>query len=184
MTTLHDPDPATVPVTTDETLAECLARDDVETIDTDPEVHEGHFDVYAPIVGMAVVGVVDDAGRALLLVTPDGEHAMLPHARVDPDETFAAVAPRTVADTTGLDVTVTGVEHIREKSFRRTTDGDLATGYDVVFRATPTSAPPDSPTASVGDGDWTADWYDDVPIDPTDTNDFDVVADVRALVEN
>ncbi|WP_435333109.1 NUDIX domain-containing protein [Haloarchaeobius sp. TZWWS8] len=156
----------------------------VESVEQPTEVHQGHYDVYEPIAGMAVVGVTDDAARVLLLVNEDAGHTLLPHAPVDPGEDFVAAGERAVRERVGIAVEVETIRRIRRKSFRAETDDDYeTTGYDVVFEATPrdSSDPPNDPAIDDGD-DWTVGWYETFPTDPERGNQ-NVVADIRSFLD-
>jgi 8-oxo-dGTP pyrophosphatase MutT (NUDIX family) len=130
---------------------------------------------------MAVVGITDEAGRVLLLVHEAAGHVMLPHARVEPERDFVAAARDAAEERTGLPVEIDRPVRIRRKTYRPAADADRkTTGYDVVFRASPSD--PDAVPEIDRNDDWSIDWYDDFPLDPA-TCDANVVADVRSLLE-
>ena len=161
-----------------------LDREGVEFIEKPSEEHEHHFEMYEPIQGVAIVGVTNDADEVLLLVDREAGHAVLPYAKVDPDEDWATVARRKTEELTGVAVSLDGTERVRRKQYRPEEGGDdrETTGYDVVFSASPVGD--EAATAAVGtceDNHWEAAWVDGIPADVD--ADGDVADDIRLFVE-
>lgn len=149
-----------------------------------PEVvdHQHHFDLYEPIDGMAVVGVTNDDGKVLLLVHDDEPLALLPHGPVEPGEDWAAAASRAVEEKTGVAVEIDGPELVKRKYFSPEGDDDRqTTAYQVFLHATPIADETAAGSSAKADqGDWTAGWFDEVPVD---ADHEEVEDDIRLFVD-
>ena len=148
------------------------------TYDERTYVHDDETHCAADAAGRAVVGVTNEHGEVLLLVA--GEHAILPNCTVDADEDWAAVARETAAETAGGPVTlkvvraVQRVEHCVEGA-----DVPHNVTFQVVLEASP-----DGETApTVEDDDWTAGWFDEVPVSlDAEDGHGDAVADIQRFL--
>ncbi|WP_254545600.1 hypothetical protein [Halomarina pelagica] len=166
-------------LTDPETLRE---RDDAEFIDAPPEAHQGHFEVYEPIAGMAISGVTDADGRLLLLRQEDERIPVLPYGQVSLDGDWVTAAREAVAVTTGVAVTIDGVVRVRRAAYRSET-GAETTGYDVVFSATPVGDLDLSDATGLScRHEWSATWNAPDAIELPDDEDNDVVSDIRSFL--
>lgn len=163
-------------LTDPETLRE---REDVELDEMPPEEHQGHFELYEPIAGMAIAGVIDADGQLLLLEHEDAPYPTMPYGQVVSAGDWVATMREAVADSTGVAVTVDGVRRVRHHTYRSGT-GEEATGYDVVFAASPEG---DGDLAAESGQDWIPAWYDTTMLDLPDEEDNDVLNDIRLFVE-
>ncbi|WP_440008568.1 NUDIX hydrolase [Halomicrococcus sp. SG-WS-1] len=125
--------------------------------------HESEDHCEAGVAGRAIVGVVNDADELLLRVHDEEEMLVLPNATVHQGDDWVAGAERAVAEKTGLDVDVEGVERVRRAE--HVVDGEetpFQTTTHVVFRAAPAGD-----ATEVGDpddaDDWSVDWFDALP---------------------
>ena len=167
-------------LTDPETLREC---DSVEFVDTSPEEHQGHYELYEPIAGMAIVGVTGEDGRLLLLRREDGAIPVLPYGWTRPGDDWMATARAAVADSTDIEVAIGGVLRVRRHTYRSET-GAETTGYDVVFAATPEGDRNVSEVPGLScQEEWTAAWRDTAMLDLPDDENNDVLNDVRLFVE-
>jgi hypothetical protein len=154
-------------------------REGVEFRDMPPEEHHNHFELYEPIAGMVIAGVTDADGRLLLLGHEDAPYPTLPYGKVTPADDWVATTRATVADSTGVAVTVDDVRRVRHNTYRSKA-GEETTGYDVVVAA-----------SSDGDGDllvepeqeWIPTWRDTATLDLPDEPDNDVLNDIRLFVD-
>jgi hypothetical protein len=174
---------ATVSLMNELTDPESLrGREDVAYVENAPEVHQGHYDRYESIAGMAVAGVTDDEGRLLLLQLDEAPVPTMPYAQVAPGDDWVTAVEAAVVDTTDVPVDVDGVRRVRRDTYR-SEDGAETTGYDVVFTATPTGGL----DCSDADGlscqrDWNARWESGDELDLPDGDDNDVVNDIRLFL--
>lgn len=113
-----------------------LEHEDIEFSKMPPEEHQGHFELYESIAGLAIVGVTDADDRLLLLEHEDAPYPTLPYGRVAPSDGWVATTRATVTDSTGVAVTVDDVRRVRHHTYRSET-GEETTGYDVVVAASP-----------------------------------------------
>ena len=141
-------------------------------------VHDDETHCAADAAGRAVVGVTNGHGEVLLLVA--GEHAVLPNCTVDADENWASVARETAAETAGGLVALERVRAVRRvEHCVEGADSPHNMTFQVVLGASPEAET--APTAE--DDDWTADWFDEVPV-PLDAEDGhgDAVADIQRFL--
>lgn len=136
--------------------------------------------------GLAVVGITDDEGALLLLVQPTAEHAVLPHATVDPDDDWAAAARAHVEALTGLEIAIDGVRRVRR--VEHVVSGEDApretTHHVVLAGSVPGSAP--TTTGLCEDNDWEVGWYRTAPVDLTaadTTGEQTAHEDVRSFLD-
>jgi hypothetical protein len=162
-------------LTDPETLRE---REDTEFIDTPPEEHRSHFELYESIAGMAVAGVTD-GDRLLVVEREDAPYPTLPYGQVAPTDDWIATMREAVMDTTGVGVTVDDVCRVRHNTYRSGTGGET-TGHDVVFAASPDEDTGTDPDAG---HDWTAAWRDTATLDLPNDEGNDVLNDIRLFVE-
>lgn len=167
-------------LTDPETLRE---REDVEFIDAPPEEHQSHFEMYEPIMGMAITGVTDANGQLLLLQREDAPISTMPYGWAETGDDWVAAVREAVADSTGVAITVNDVLRVRCCTYCSEA-GEETTGYDVVFTATPESGQDISEATGLSCRDeWTAAWRDTARVDLPDDETNDVVSDIRLFVE-
>lgn len=148
-------------------------RDDVEYRERTVVQDEEHLELNEPIDGRIIVGLTDDDGRLLLSSPGCGDAWLLPYAPVQPNEDYAAVARRDLAERAGIDVVVAGVERVLRKEYRIEDDEvRRTTVHHVVVSASPADgdAIPHNPGPNETDnpGPDEADatdlrWFDDEP---------------------
>lgn len=147
-----------------DTLTDPLAlgdRDDVSVVSEPRREHQHHFDLYRPIAGIVVVGVVDEDGRVLLQEHRQDDGVAPPYAPVREEGEWMATARECIRGFGDGAIEVTEVERLREKSFTPVGDDDrLAEGLDVVVRARPIGPPGD---LEGQDGAWQLRWFDALP---------------------
>lgn len=111
-------------------------RDDVRYRERTVVHDEEHLELNEPIDGWVMVGVANEEGEFMLTHNACNDVWLLPHARVDPGEDYAAVARREVEAVAGVDAAVRGVDHVRRSEFRLEGDEERRTvAHDVVVRA-------------------------------------------------
>jgi len=141
-------------------------------------VHDDETHCAADAAGRAVVGVTNGHGEVLLLVA--GEHTVLPNCTVDADENWASVARETAAETAGGPVILGGVRAVRRVEHR--VDG-ADSPHNVTFQVVLEGSPGAETAPTVEDDDWTAGWFDEVPVPlDADGGHGDAVADVRRFL--
>lgn len=157
-------------------------REDVEFLDKPSVEHQDHFEVYEPVEGMVIVGVTDDDGAVLVAYDESVPVWLLPHATVERDEDWAAVARREIESQTGVEIEIDGIELVRRKRYR-SEDDRQTTGYDVVFRASPAAdETPSENVDVVGEHDWDFGWFEEVPEGDNEAG-SDVEDDLRLFVD-
>jgi hypothetical protein len=141
-------------------------------------VHDDETYCAADAAGRAVVGVTNEHGEVLLLVA--GEHAILPNCTVDADEDWASVARETAAETAGGPVALERVRAVRRVEHR--VEGADAP-HNVTFQVVVEASPDGETAPMVEDDDWTAGWFDEVPV-PVDSENGhgDAVADIQRFL--
>ncbi|PSP79268.1 hypothetical protein BRC88_09155 [Halobacteriales archaeon QS_4_69_225] len=150
-------------------------REDIE-YDERRYVHDDETHCAADAAGRVVVGVMNGRGEVLVLVA--GDDAVLPNRTVGPDEDWAAVARETAAEPAGGPVAIEGVRAVRRVEHRvEGADSPHNVTFQVVVEATPAG----EADPGVEDNDWTADWFDEVPVDGGDDH-GDAAADVRRFL--
>ncbi|WP_256684872.1 hypothetical protein [Halococcus qingdaonensis] len=154
-------------------------RDDIEFCEMAPETHQSHFELYESIAGLAIVGVTDADGRLLLLEHEDAPYPTLPYGRVAPADRWVATTRATVADSTGVAVTVDDMRRVRHHTYRSEADEET-TGYDVVVAASPEG---DGDIPAEAGQEWVPTWRDTATIDLPDEPDNDVLNDIRLFVD-
>ena len=128
--------------------------------------------------GRTVVGVTNERGEVLLLVA--GEHVILPNCTVDAGEDWASVARETAAKTAGGPVTLEGVRTVRRVEHR--VEGADAP-HNVTFQVVLEASPEGETATTVEDDDWTAGWFDEVPVSlDAENGRGDAVADIRRFL--
>ena len=162
-------------LTDPETLRE---HEDIEFSKMPPEEHQGHFELYESIAGMAIAGVTDVDGRLLLLEHEDAPYPTLPYGQVAPAEGWIASTQATVTDSTGVAVTVDDVRRVRHHTYRSGV-GEETTGYDVVVAASPDG---DGDIPAESGQEWVPTWRDTATIDLPDEPDNDVLNDIRLFM--
>lgn len=162
-------------LTDPETLRE---HEDIEFSKMPPEEHQGHFELYESIAGMAIAGVTDVDGRLLLLEHEDAPYPTLPYGQVAPAEGWIASTQATVTDSTGVAVTVDDVRRVRHHTYRSGV-GEETTGYDVVVAASPDG---DGDIQAESGQEWVPTWRDTATIDLPDEPDNDVLNDIRLFM--
>jgi len=141
-------------------------------------VHDDETHCAADAAGRAVVGVTNGHGEVLLLVA--GEHAVLPNCTVDADENWASVARETAAETAGGPVALERVRAVRRVEHR--VEG-ADTPHNVTFQVVLEASPEAETAPTVEDDDWTAGWFDEVPVSlDAEGGHGDAVADVRRFL--
>lgn len=181
----HTPDDTTMTETTStprsEATPECLDIDGDIPIEATEYVHETGDYCARDTDGRVVVGVTNDAGEVLLLVTADGDHAILPNCHVE-DGDWEGVARRTVEESTGVDIDLDGPELVRAVDHCLADEEDVRERtHHVVFGASPLGDGTDASEPSCDDPEWTAGWYDEVPV-TFDDADGDVLADIQRFL--
>lgn len=132
--------------------------------------------------GRVVVGVTNDSGEVLVLDAAGGDHAILPNCHVE-DGDWEGVARETVANSTGVQVLLDGVRFVRCVDHRLEDEEDARERtYHVVFGASPVSEGGDAADPACADPEWTAGWYDAVPVEFEDEDD-DVLADIERFLD-
>jgi hypothetical protein len=154
-------------------------REEVEFIDTPPEEHQHHFELYDSIAGTAVAGVTDENGRLLLMEHEQHETPILSFTRVEHGDDWITAARKIIETGTGVEATINEPLRVRHHTYRSET-GEETTAYDVVFAATPVGDGEINPDAG---HDWTSAWRDTATLDLPDNEDDDVVNDIRLFVE-
>lgn len=158
-----------------------LDVDDVAVARTE-YVHEDADYCARDTDGRVVVGVTNDAGEVLLLVDADRSHAILPNCHVE-DGDWEGVARETVAESTGVPVALHGPSFVRVVDHRLEGEEEpRERTYHVVFAASPESDGADTPEPSCDDPEWSAGWYDEVPV-VFDDGDSDVLADIGRFLD-
>ena len=141
-------------------------------------VHDDETHCAADAAGRTVVGVTNEHGEVLLLVA--GEHAILPNCTVNADENWASVARETAVKTAGGPVTLEGVRAVRRVEHRV---GGADTPHNVTFQVVVEASPEGETAPTVEDDDWTAGWFDEVPVSlDAEDGHGDAVADVRRFL--
>ncbi|PSP95425.1 hypothetical protein BRC84_03175 [Halobacteriales archaeon QS_1_68_44] len=141
-------------------------------------VHDDEIHCAADAAGRATVGVTNGHGEVLLLVA--GEHAILPNCTVDADEDWASVARETAAETAGGPVTLEGVRAVRR--VEHCVEG-ADSPHNVTFQVVLEASPDGETAPTVEDDDWTAGWFDEVPVSlDAEDGHGDAVADVRRFL--
>lgn len=143
--------------------------------------HEDRDHCEADADGRVVVGIARDDGDLLLLLDPTDEHAILPNCVVDPDEDWTTVARETVEGTTGVPVTIEGVEAVRRIEHVCEGENPHNETFHVVFRGSVADEGAAADPTVDDDTDWTAGWYDHLPIAVGD-DPGDAVADIRRFL--
>lgn len=107
--------------------------------------------------------VVSEDGALLMRRDPDGRGAWtVPGGRVRPDETFETAVCRHVAETAGVECTITGLYELRRTRVVPRTDPDGPTIYELwaTFDCATSGQPPDPGTTADGG---TVDWWSEPP---------------------
>jgi hypothetical protein len=154
-------------------------REGIEFRDTPPEEHHNHFELYESIAGMVIAGVTDADGRLLLMEHEDAPYPTMPYGKVTPADGWVATMRETVADSTGVTVTVNEARRVRHNTYRSET-GEATTGYDIVFAASPDG---DNDLSADAGRDWIPVWRDTATLDLPDEGDNDVLNDIRLFIE-
>ena len=141
-------------------------------------VHDDETHCAADAAGRTVVGVTNEHGEVLLLVA--GEHAILPNCTVDADKDWAAVARETAAETAGGPIALERVWAVRR--VEHCVEG-ADSPHNVTFQVVVEASPDGETAPTVEDDDWTAGWFDEIPV-PVDSKDDhdDAVADIRRFL--
>jgi len=157
-------------------------RADVTTLES-TYTHEDPDHCEATAAGRVVVGVTNGDGEALLLVSDESDHVLLPNAVVESGEDWATAARRAVADDADTDVRLDGVEYVRTVDHVVETDDGSRhqnTTQHVLFHGSPVDATEETERTAADDG-WHAGWYDELPVDPDEEG--DPLADIRTVLD-
>jgi len=142
-------------------------------------VHDDRDHCAAAGEDRVAVGVTDEDGAVLAIVTDDETRAILPNGTVESDADWAAAGRERVEHLTDLRVEIDGPERVRR--VEHVVDGEEdphATSYEVVFAASPADPPADR---RISDGcDWRAEWLDELP---DAVEDGPATDDVRLFVD-
>lgn len=153
--------------------------DDVEYEET-TYVHEKADYCARDTDGRVVVGVTNDDGEVLLLINDEREHAILPNCHVEAGD-WRGVARDTVEESTGVAVDLVVPELVRVVDHRiEGEDAPRERTYHVVFAATPAGGR-SAPEPNCSDPDWSAGWYDEIPVD-IDEDTGDALADMNRFL--
>jgi ADP-ribose pyrophosphatase YjhB (NUDIX family) len=157
-------------------------RTDVTALES-TYTHEDPDHCEASAAGRVIVGVTNGDGEALLLVSDESDHVILPNTVVESGDDWATAARRAVAENTDTDVRLDGVEYVRTVDHIVETDGGTRhqnTTQHVLFHGLPVDGTEETGHAAADDG-WHAGWYDDLPVDPDEEG--DVIADIRTVLD-
>jgi hypothetical protein len=122
------------------------------------------FAYFASIAGMVAVGVVNDAGRVLLM---DGPHGWrLPYTPVDPEADWVETAEAFAGELTGRPVEMDDVERVAAVTNSLTMGPEKTDTFEVVLRSVPIDGDPVVEACCAGPWeDLDLGWFDVVPDD-------------------